>query len=87
MWGGSDAVLLHAKEKAMAKVEVVRIIHTYRILRAGDVVPEIPEPVVNMHTHNGGVIVEHEETSIEALPLPDAPPLLVRILSELGAAS
>lgn len=71
----------------MAKVEVVKVTHTYIIRREGEEIGEIPEPVVNMHTHNGGVIVEHEEASVATLPLPDAPPLLVRILREMGALS
>jgi len=71
----------------MAKIKIVRIVHTYIIHREGEEMPDIPEPVVNMHTNNGGVIVEHEETSVATLPLSNAPPLLTRILSELGARS
>jgi len=52
MWGGSDAVLLYAKEKAMAKIEVVKITHTYIIRREGEEVGETPEPVVKMHTRS-----------------------------------
>ncbi len=50
--GGSDAVLLHAKEKAMAKIEVVKVTHTYIIRCEDEEMTEIPEPVVKKHTRS-----------------------------------
>ena len=70
----------------MAKIEVVKVTHTYIIHREGEAVPEIPEPVVTMHTRNlSGLIVEYEEISEGAFPLPEMPPLLAFALRELGA--
>jgi hypothetical protein len=69
----------------MAKIEAVKVTHTYIIRREGEAMPKVPEPVVNIHPTQTGVIVEHEETTVTASPFDLAPALLTRFLRELGA--
>jgi hypothetical protein len=69
----------------MAKIEIVKVTHTYIIRRDGEEMPEIPEPAVKMHTRNArGLVVEYEETTEGALPIAEAPPLLAFALHELS---